>query len=177
MSSLGLAFTLIILGLLLLVAEAVFPSGGILFGLSLAALVVGVAMTFHASSDPTVGLGTLLVVFIGVPILASYLLKIGPRTRWGQRLMLQAPSEDATVAQLPVNIELEHLRGRFGRAVSALRPSGVADFDGKRVDVLTEGGMVEPGEMVKCLEVRAGRVIVRGVDPVDIQTLEKGDFK
>jgi membrane-bound serine protease (ClpP class) len=87
-------------------------------------------------------------------------------------MVLQGAQEDATVAQMPVNLELEHYRGQFGRAISSLRPSGVADFDGKRVDVLTEGGPVEAGEMVRCLEVRAGRVIVRRVDPVDLKTLE-----
>jgi membrane-bound serine protease (ClpP class) len=87
-------------------------------------------------------------------------------------MVLQAPQDDATVAQMPVNLELEHYRGQFGRAISSLRPSGVADFDGKRVDVLTEGGAVEAGEMVRCLEVRAGRVIVRRVDPIDLKTLE-----
>ena len=45
-------------------------------------------------------------------------------------------------------------------------------FDGKRVDVLTEGGAVEAGEMVRCIEVRAGRVIVRRVDPIGMNRLE-----
>ena len=170
--SLGLAYTLIAIGVVLLIAEVLIGSGGILFGLSLAAVVIGVAMTFFVSNDPTIGLATLLGVFLGAPILASILVRIWPRTPWGRRMVLQAPQEDATVAQMPVNLELEHYRGQFGRAISSLRPSGVADFEGKRIDVLTEGGAVEAGEMVRCLEVRAGRVIVRRVDPVDLNTLE-----
>ncbi|HEV8058843.1 MAG TPA: hypothetical protein VGP68_03165 [Gemmataceae bacterium] len=170
--SLGLAYTLIAVGVVLLIAEVILGSGGILFGLSLAAIVIGVAMTFFVSNDPTIGLATLLGVFLGAPILGSLLVRLWPRTPWGRRMVLQGAQEDATVAQMPVNLELEHYRGQFGRAISSLRPSGVADFDGKRVDVLTEGGPVEAGEMVRCLEVRAGRVIVRRVDPVDLKTLE-----
>lgn len=171
-SSLGLAYTLIAIGVLLLIAEVFVGSGGILFGLSLAALVIGVAMTFFASNDPTIGLATLIGVFLGAPLLGTILVRIWPRTPWGRRMLLQAPQDDATVAQMPVNLELEHYRGQFGRAISALRPSGVADFEGNRVDVLTEGGPVEAGELVRCLEVRAGRVIVRRVDPIDLKSLE-----
>ncbi len=170
--SLGLAYTLIAVGVVLLIAEVILGSGGILFGLSLAAIVIGVAMTFFVSNDPTIGLATLLGVFLGAPILGSLLVRLWPRTPWGRRMVLQGAQDDATVAQMPVNLELEHYRGQFGRAISSLRPSGVADFDGRRVDVLTEGGPVEAGEMVRCLEVRAGRVIVRRVDPVDLKTLE-----
>jgi membrane-bound ClpP family serine protease len=155
-----------------MIAEVFAGSGGILLGLSLAAVVLGVAMTFFVSNDPTIGLATLLGVFLGAPILGSLLVKIWPRTPLGRRMLMQAPQDDATVAQMPVNLELEHYRGRFGRAISSLRPSGVADFDGKRVDVLTEGGPVEPGEVIRCLEVRAGHVIVRRVDPIDLKTLE-----
>src|SRR5271155_2280151 len=104
--SLGLAYTLIAVGVVLLIAEVILGSGGILFGLSLAAIVIGVAMTFFVSNDPTIGLATLLGVFLGAPILGSLLVRLWPRTPWGKRMVLQAPQEDATVAQMPVNLEL-----------------------------------------------------------------------
>jgi membrane-bound serine protease (ClpP class) len=78
---------------------------------------------------------------------------------------------------MPVNLELENLRGRFGRAVSALRPAGVVDFDGRRVDTITEGLMVEPGQWVRCIDVRAGKVIVRPVERPDLGDLETAVFQ
>ena len=75
------------------------------------------------------------------------------------------------MAAMPVNLELEQLRGRYGKTVSSLRPSGVTDFDGRRVDTLSEGDMIEPGQWVRCIDVKAGRVIVRHVDrPPDLAT-------
>lgn len=171
--TLELAFILIVLGLLFLVAEVFLATGGILFGLAIAALVLGVFMTFQASEDPTVGLATMTGVLIGAPILAAMVIRLARRTRFGTRLVLRAPSDDATLAAMPVNLELENLRGKFGRALSHLRPSGVADFNGKRVDVVAEGDMVQPGEMVRCLDIRAGIVVVRRTDPLDLGTLEK----
>jgi membrane-bound serine protease (ClpP class) len=76
---------------------------------------------------------------------------------------------------MPVNLELEQLRGRYGRALSDLRPSGVCDFDGWRVDTITEGMMVEAGQWVRCVDVRAGKVVVRPADkptPDDLENVQ-----
>ena len=77
---------------------------------------------------------------------------------------------------MPVNLELEALRGRYGRAASDLRPSGVVDFDGKRIDAISEGVMVQVGAWVRCIDVKAGRVLVRQVDKPDLGDLESADF-
>jgi membrane-bound serine protease (ClpP class) len=173
---LTLAFVLIAVGLLLLVAELFLPSGGLLFVLSLAALVIGVAMTFLYSEDPSTGLITLIALFIAVPVLSSVMLHYWPKTAMGKRFFLAGPDEDATVASMPVNVELEQLRGRYGRTISALRPAGTTDFDGRHVDTITEGLMVEPGQWVRCIDVKAGKVIVRPVEKPNLNDLEMADF-
>ena len=53
------------------------------------------------------------------------------RARGRKRMILADSDEDDTLANMPVLLELESLRGRFGRAVSTLRPSGITDFDGR----------------------------------------------
>jgi membrane-bound serine protease (ClpP class) len=107
-------------------------------------------------------------VILGVPALFAVLLRSNTYTSFGRRaLQPPGPEDDATVATMPVNLELEQLRGRIGRAISPLRPSGVVDFDGRRIDTLTEGLPVDAGTWVRCIEVRAARVIVRPVDGPD----------
>ncbi len=175
MDNLTLAYVLIVVGLLLLAAELFLTTGGLLFVLSVAALVVGVALTFFYG-DSSTGLLTLVGVFIALPIVAGTALYFWPRTPMGRRMFQLGPDEDATVATMPVNMELEQLRGRFGRAVSALRPAGVADFDGRRIDVITEGMMVEPGAYVRCIDVKAGKVLVRPMDRPKLEDLETADF-
>jgi membrane-bound serine protease (ClpP class) len=174
--SLILAYLLIVAGLLMLIAELLFPSG-VLLVLSMSTLLVGVAMTFLAHEDPTVGVLTMLGVFVAVPSLVALMLRYVPRTRLGKQLFLTGPEEDATVASMPVNLELEQLRGRFGRAISALRPGGVCEFDGRRVDTITEGMMVEPGHWVRCIDVKGAKVIVRAVDKPNLGDLETAFFE
>jgi len=172
---LALSLILIGAGLLLLLAELFLPTGGILFVVALIAIITGVALPFYYG-DTSTGIFTLVGVLIVVPALTAFALHYWPKTRMGRRMFQTGPEEDATIATMPVIAELELLRGRIGRAVSPLRPSGVAEFDGRRIDVLTEGMMVDEGTWVRCIDVKAGRVMVRPVDKPKLSDLEDADF-
>lgn len=175
MTNLTLAYVLIAIGLFLLMAELFIPSGGVLFVISICAIIIGVALTF-IYGDTSTGMTTLVAVFIALPLLGSLMMYYWPRTRMAKRMFQTGPEEDATVASMPVNVELEQLRGRFGRAVSALRPAGVAEFDGRRIDVITEGMMVDPDTWVRCIDVKAGKVVVRPAAKPKLDDLESMDF-
>jgi membrane-bound serine protease (ClpP class) len=115
--------------------------------------------------------------FVVVPVIAGILFHYWPRTPIGRRFFLStSEEEDGTLASMPVNVELEQLRGRFGRTLSALRPAGVVDFDGRRVDSITEGMMVDADQWVRCIDVKAGKVIVRQVERPQLGDLENMDF-
>ena len=53
---------------------------------------------------------------------------------------------------------------------SVTRSDGL--FEGKRIDTITEGMMVEAGDWVKCIDVRAAKVVVRPIPKPDIGLLE-----
>jgi membrane-bound serine protease (ClpP class) len=66
-----------------------------------------------------------------------------------------------TVGELGVTRpELLH---RTGVAITQLRPSGTAFINGKRVDVVTEGGLIDQGASLKVVAVEGLRVVVREV--------------
>ena len=97
-------------GILLLAAELFIPSG-IFFIVALSAIVGGVIMAFL--HDEKMGWLTLIGAFVVVPIVAAFLFHFWPRTPMGRKFFLTAgPDEDATLASMPVNVELEQLRGR-----------------------------------------------------------------
>jgi membrane-bound ClpP family serine protease len=173
-SNLWLAYVLIAIGLLLLGAELIFPSG-VMLVLAVSITAIGVALTF--AHDTTTGVITLICVLVSVPTLCGVLVHYWPRTRFGRRFFLPSPAEDDTVAMMPVNQELERLRGRYGRAATALHPAGLTDFDGTCVDTITEGMPVEPGAWVRCIDVQAGRVIVRPAAPPNLGDLETAIFQ
>jgi membrane-bound ClpP family serine protease len=163
MDTLPLAYGLIAIGIVLMAAELLLPTHGMLFGLGVGAEIIGVALTFRYGLST--GVATLVVVVIVVPLIGGALMRIWPKTPMGKHLFLPSPDDDATVANMPVNLELERLRGRYGRTLSALRPCGLVDFDGKRVDTMTSGEMIEQGRWVRCIDVKGGQVIAREVPP------------
>jgi len=174
--TLALVILLIGVGVMLLVAEVLLPTGGVLGIAGGIAIVAGIALPFYYG-DTTSGLVTLAVVVVLTPVvpwvlnsfdLLQYML-VRP-------LPTSGTDEDATIAAMPVIAELEQLRGRYGRAVSALRPCGVAEFDGKRIDVLTEGMMVEEGGWVRCIDIKAGKVFVRPAEQPQLSDLENMDL-
>ncbi len=169
-----LAYILIAAGVVLVLAELVVPSGFILVAIGACSALVGVGLLFvHASMETAVM--ALLSLCVGGPVLGGLLFYLWPYSPMGRRL-IKAAEQDATIASMPANLELEVLRGKIGRAVSSLRPSGVAEFDGRRIDVITEGLMVDPGQWVKCIEVRANKVVVRPADPPTLEDFENADF-
>ena len=171
MDNLFLAYALVVIGLLLMAAELFLPTHGIVFVLGVGGLIAGAAIAFNHSTAQ--GVVTLVVVGVLVPLLGPLLIQYWPRTAIGKKLLLTGPDDDDTVAQMPVNLELEQLRGRYGKTLSALRPSGVADFDGRRVDVLSEGMLVDAGQWVKVIDIKAACVVVRHVDrPPDLGEMD-----
>lgn len=59
------------------------------------------------------------------------------------------------------SIETMQIRiGDKGIALSLLRPSGKADFNGNRVDVISEGEFINKGDMVEVISLTKNKVIV-----------------
>jgi membrane-bound serine protease (ClpP class) len=172
-SYLTLGFVLIGAGFLLLFLELFLFSGGLITAVAIGCIAVGVWLTF---TDPVIGLMTLVAVFVALPVAFTLMWLYMARTPMGRRFFLTGPPEDATVAALPINLELERLKGRIGRTLSPLRPAGVVDFDGRRVDTITEGMMVDEGQWVRCIDVRAGKVVVRPVEKPNLGDLETAIF-
>jgi membrane-bound serine protease (ClpP class) len=165
MTTIAWALILIGLGLMLLIAEVFVPSGGILFILSIIAMIVGVTMVFFAPESQGGGLMggiiTLACLFVVIPLLVAGGMYVWPKTKMGKHFVLQAPDEEAPAAAVPEQEDLSHLKGQVGKAIAPLRPSGTVLIQGRRIDSKTEGMFVDAGQVVKVIEVRAGQVIVR----------------
>jgi membrane-bound serine protease (ClpP class) len=172
---LTLAFILFGFGVVLFLAEYFLPTGGFLIvgGLLLCVAGVGV-VAYYGTALETVA--AMLVLCVGVPLGGTAMMHA-----LGRRMALRAESADdpADAAGGPAAAsELDHLKGRFGRTISPMRPSGTVEFDGRRVDALTEGVMLDAGVWVKCVDVKAGKVIVRQVPkPRDLAEFDVEDLK
>lgn len=60
--------------------------------------------------------------------------------------------------------ERNGLLGRIGRTVTPLRPIGICEFDGQRVECLAESGYVEEGRRIEVVRVKGTQPTVRMTD-------------
>ncbi len=86
-----------------------------------------------------------------------------PRSRLFNRLALSASTSAAegyTAAP-----DTTPLVGQTGTALTALRPSGAARFNGQRLDVVTSGEFIEAGDAVQIVEAHGNRLVVGRTPP------------
>lgn len=158
MDYLTIALILIGIGVLLLLAEILVPTGGILVvaAMFFFAFAVGIILYYGTLMEAVVAMGGLAV---GLPA-AGYAAVMAWR-RMSLDTVLEDPSDSPAV---PAATETEVLKGRMGKTVSPMRPSGTVEIDGRRVDAMTEGTMLDAGVWVRCVDVKRGQVIVRQMD-------------
>ncbi len=155
--SVGVIVALLVAGVLLLIAE-VFVPGAIAGIAGVICLAVGIVMAFTHS--PMFGL-VALVSSVVFGLLAFWAwLKWLPQTSAGKRLFL---SKDGSTWKGYQDENLL-LLGRAGVAETILRPAGVALIDGRRVDVVTQGELLDKGQALKVVRVQGNRVVVAAAD-------------
>jgi membrane-bound serine protease (ClpP class) len=143
---------------LLLVEVLVIPGFGFAGILGIVALVAALVMSVVGSgATPEFFLfaASRIVLALLVALGASFvMLRYMPRTRFGRQLIL-----DTGLASEPEG-DLRWL-GKRGRASSPLRPAGIAEIEGERVDVVSEGELIEAGAEIEVLRVDGNRIVVR----------------
>lgn len=146
---------LFVLGLVLVVTEVLVPSMGLL-SLLAAASLIGALVTAFGISTAT-GVNFVVACALLVPAAIVSAMKLFPRTPIGRRMVVGGLSFDPAPATDARDLELV---GRAGVVLSPLRPAGTARIDGRRVDVVSRGELVEAGTPVRVVEVRGNRVVV-----------------
>jgi membrane-bound serine protease (ClpP class) len=156
-----LIILLLIAGILLAFLETILPSGGLLGFLATCALLGSVILGFMQSSS--IGLVVLIVVFIAVPVLVFVGLKALPKTFFGKQMILDKPLMDNKQSAGTTQVQQENfdaLSGKVGKTITELRPSGIAEIDGKRYSVVSEGEMIKPSVEIIVKLVEGNNIIV-----------------
>lgn len=154
--TLPLALVLLFCGLAVLVLELFVPSAGVLFVIAFGCIVASVWVGFWVST--TTGLVMLILVLFLSLILPGVFLQLWKRTPIGRRMFLPEPAEDSEPPALVP--ELESWIGKFGKTITALRPSGLVQLDSQRVDAISDGPVIDRGKVVRVVGIKGSRVVV-----------------
>ena len=94
----------------------------------------------------------------GVVLVALLLARWLPGTTIYRNLVLAA-DENAAQGYRPGPLQ-NTLVGSRGMSVSQLRPAGIGEFGGRRMDVVTRGDFIEKGKPIVIVETGANRILV-----------------
>jgi membrane-bound serine protease (ClpP class) len=144
----------------LVVAEIFVPSGGLISICALACLIGGLLIFFQSSA--VAGWVGIIVALIEVPVVLYFSYKIFPKTRFGKTVTLAPPKPNAGEG-VPDTEDLQELLEAVGQVITPLRPVGMCDFSGRRVECVAEGGYVDKGKKVKVIKVESTQLTVREV--------------
>lgn len=156
----GFAVVLIFLtGILLLIIEAVIPGfgapgiGGIL------CIIISIVL---ASDSVVLGISSLAISFVMSIIAAILLLKYAPKNKYFDKIILgmELRKDFGFTSTVSNNM----LLGLEGVVVNALRPAGIIEVDGERIDVVSEGGFIEKNERVKIVKIEGRRIVVKKIN-------------
>jgi membrane-bound serine protease (ClpP class) len=139
---------------IVVLAEIFIPSGGILAVLSIGMFGYSLFLLF-SSVSVTAGSFALCLDLIFVPVIMLWGFKRLGKSRLALNTCLTR--EQGVVSQ---SKELDAFLGKTGIAISALRPSGTAEIDELRVDVVTRGEFIEKGASIEVIAVTGNQVIV-----------------
>jgi len=151
-------------GLVLLALEIfVIPGFGIAGALGILGILAGLVMAMVGQGNTT-ELLMLVAARVMFSLLAALLvslvaLRFMTHSRFGRRLILDT-GLDAAHGYASAPESDQRLLGRRGVASSPLHPAGIALIDGIRVDVVSNGSLIEPGQAIVVEKVDGNRVVV-----------------
>lgn len=155
------AIACLVAGLALIICEMFMPGFSLPGILGVIALVF--AVIFRAQTGPveaviiTIALILVFLLVSGFIIFRS--LKKGKLSR-SPIVLNESITENATAAN---NEDMQSFVGKEGICLNTLRPSGNADFDGVKLDVLSEGEFIKAGSKVRVVRVEGLKILVKEV--------------
>jgi membrane-bound serine protease (ClpP class) len=93
-------------------------------------------------------------------VLTALFLKFLPKLPIGRKLILSTALDTSDGFSSAPPSDYQWL-GRTGHAHSTLRPAGIADFQGHRVDVVSDGEFIDAGSPIRVLHVDGNRIVVQ----------------
>jgi len=152
---------LFVIGLLLLSAEIFFIPGFGLAGIGgVTAIIASIFLTFGNIVQATYS----ILIALGISTIGFFLLiKYIPSTRTWRKFILST-QQKRELGYTVGTKDLKRLIGEGGFAITTLRPSGIVEVDGKKLNVITKGEYIESNTKIKIISVEGNKIVVEAVN-------------
>lgn len=147
-----------IAGFVLVIFEMFHPGFGAPGITGIILLFLGVILTADSLLEAVIMIIIILAV-LGVAL--TFVLHSATKGRLSKTLVLS----DSLKKDLGFigTEDLEFFLNKEGTTITILRPAGTADFDGVKLDVVSEGEFISKDTRVKVIKVEGRRIVVREI--------------
>ena len=148
-----------LLGLVLLIVEVFMPGFGLpgITGIILEIVCIILTYVGHGSMA---ALGVTLIILAVIAITISLALRSANKGRLSKSAVILTETESTEDGYVATR-DMEVFLGKNGVTTTVLRPTGMAEFDGVKLNVQSDGEYIAKGEMVRVDRVDGARVVVR----------------
>lgn len=147
----------LLLGAGLMIVEMFVPGFGLpgIMGLVFIGAGTVLAGVYHGTMA---AVAVLLVTIAVLAVLVSWLMRRASKGELPHGDLFLKEREELHAGQ-----DMQVLVGKKGVTTSVLRPAGIGDFDGVRLNVVTEGGFIERGMPIEIVSVQGARIVVKAI--------------
>lgn len=123
--------------------------------------VAAIVMTYF-NHGAVAALGMTLIILSIIAIAVSMSLRSATKGKLSKSKIILHDVESNEAGYRSTE-DLDIFLGREGLTTTVLRPTGMADFDGVRLNVMSEGEFIPAGMKVQIVRVEGSRILVRTV--------------
>ena len=144
-------------GFVLVVVEMFIPGFGLPGISGIILLVVGVALKARSPLEALI-IASVIILLLCVALSIS--LRSAAKGRLSRSSLVLSDVLDGKASEVS-EMDLKFFIGHEGVACCVLRPAGIAEFDGVKLNVVSDGEFIESGVPVRVERVEGNRIVVR----------------
>lgn len=153
------AVIMLVIGFALVVFEMYIPGFGAPGIIGIILLVVGVVAT---NPTPLQALVLALIIVVLLCIAFSICIRTVSKGRLNKTPLVLTDVATGSSKDEKED-DLGYFVGRTGETHTLLRPAGIAEFDGVKLNVVSDGDFIDAGRQVRVERVEGNRIVVREV--------------
>jgi len=107
-----------------------------------------------------------IIMVVALLVLVGVLMAIILRSASSGRLSKTVILKDSLKREFGFSstVNLERFLNKEGTTLTILRPAGIAEIEGEKLDVVTQGEFIQVGVKVKVIKVEGRRIVVEKCD-------------
>lgn len=150
------AVLLLVVGFILVVVEMYVPGFGVPGITGIACLIAGVIIKANTALEALI-MAIVIIALLCIALSIS-IHSVSKGRLAKSKLVLHETATDAD--NIGTN-DLMYYLNKTGETTTVLRPSGIGEFEGVKLNIVSDGEFIGAGETVKVISVEGNRIVVK----------------